>query len=386
MCLKQQSVYQKLFGVLVLLFLSVSCGKETKKETATNTKQAPAKVEPTKVIPISKLETELLKKFIKQEIEDTTEGEPTINLKEYPYSVDFYVEGDSHTVYFSIIASDDFNDDGITDYIVDRTSEGMLGGNVNSNSEFIYVIMKDESNIAEQHSVLTYAPFSYNILDELEYKDGKIKIGATKNFRTYMTNEGETTDLVFEYQNGNLYEESYLSKCKLAELEDKVIFKPIAGVTKRSRSIEMHNYTETIEETYSLKDTIIHAGLSGCDNRLFEYRIIIPSTKSKNRNAAFVKQTLIAKLQFLAENTLFPEDIEPLVDYLAENEIKKNEFVVDENLYCHFYVDKDVTTTLSITVNVERRDNPYQIENWDITTRNKLPKEEGLEEGSEEEE
>lgn len=374
MNLKLPLMLGKLFGCVVMLLLCFSCKKEVEKTTVTNVKQDRVKkVEPVKTIPISTQETELLKKLINREIADTTEGEPSINLKEYPYSVHFYVEGDSHTVYFSIEASDDFNDDGVTDYIVSRISEGMLGGNVNSNSHFIFIIMKDENIIAEEHSVLTYAPFSYNILDEPKYKAKKFKITAVKNFRTYMSDDEASANLVFVYRDGNLYEASYLSKCKLAELENKIIFKPIANVTKRFRSIEMHNYTETIEETYQSKDTIIHAGLSGCDNPNLEFDIVIPATENQIHDVGFIKNATVALLRFLAAKTQFEWDINPVIQYYYDNKVTDEEIVTDDNLVFRVFVRKEdydkKEKRLSININIERRNNPNQIENWEITTR-----------------
>ena len=155
-----------------------------------------------------------------------------IDLKNH--SVRFDNDGDSYEVTFSKLASQDFNDDGIVDFIVEKDSEGALGGNANSNAEIIYLILDAKQNIKERHHILLYAPFSYNILENISFENGKLKATATQNFRTYSSGSGEdlqTTDLSFIYKDSNVYEESYLSQCKLGQWKNKKILKsPIESV------------------------------------------------------------------------------------------------------------------------------------------------------------
>jgi hypothetical protein len=126
-------------------------------------------------------------------------------------------------VTFHKIASDDFNNDGITDYIVERDSEGMLGGNANTNSQILYVIMGKNNTISEKHEIFMSAPFSYNILDGVSYEEGKLKASAIQNYRAYSVSADslQSTELSFTYRDGNVYEESYLTGCALGKWKKK---------------------------------------------------------------------------------------------------------------------------------------------------------------------
>ena len=142
----------------------------------------------------------------------------------------------------------------------------MLGDSANTNQEYLFYIMKDDVTALQTHSILGYAPFSYNIIDRAKFNNNKFEVDITQNYRTYMNEDLDSTSLSFIYTNGNVYEESYLSKCALAQLKSKTIFKEVPHVTKRERTIDMHNYTELIEEGYENEETTITANLSGCDN------------------------------------------------------------------------------------------------------------------------
>ncbi len=367
---------KKFILCISLLSLIISCQQEAKKKVAIPKKQTKQIAEVKKVIPISKEETELLKKLMKEEYERYKENEGTyLDFKEYPYSLTIVDEaGSGSTKYYSILAAEDLNNDDIKDYIVTKSSDGMAG------SYFMFVIMKDKSNIKETHEVLEYAPFSYNNLEKTEYKAKKIKTTAWKNPRAYSSysvekDANDSINLVFSYRNGNLYEDSYLSKCKLAKLESKTIFNDIPNISRRERSIDIHNYTETISETYLTKDTLINADLSGCDNPKFEFGITFPADKSQITEIDYFKNATVSFLTFLAENTQFPQDINPIIEYYSNNKITEKEINIDDNLTFSVWARKQnydkKEGTMSIRINIERRNNPNQIENWEITTRQK---------------
>ncbi|MBW1654677.1 hypothetical protein [Flavobacterium quisquiliarum] len=355
----------------LFLTLFISCKQEAPKQTKVPKKHT-EKTEVKKPIPISAEEFNLLKKLMTDEYEIYKANEGTrMDLREYPFALSITDEAESRsTIYYSILAKDDFNNDGITDYVVSESSDSMAG------SRFVFVIMKDKRNIEEQHDVLEYAPFSYNNLDETKYNSKKITTVATKNWRTYDVTEdenNESANLVFSYQNGNLYEESYLTKCKLAKLESKTIFNSIPNISRRERSIDIHNYTETISETYKVKDTLIHADLSGCDNPLFEFEFTIPVAKEQLSNPDFFKHQVVSALTFLAKNTQFSNDINPIIAYYEENEITEEQTTIDHNLLFNVFARKEdynrKKKTFSIRINIERRYNAHQAENWEIATR-----------------
>jgi hypothetical protein len=364
---------KQLFIFTFLVTLVISCQKEPKKKISVSVKHSEKIVEVKKAIPISKEETELLKQLMNEEFERYKANEGTyMNLNEYPYALTITDEAESRsTVYYSILASDDLNNDDITDYVVIKSSDGMAG------SYFVFVIMKDKVNIKKTHEVLEYAPFSYNNLDQTEYKAKKIKAIAMKNPRAYNNNEEtyESVNLTFEYRNDNLYEDSYLSKCKLAKLESKTIFNPIPNISRRERSIDIHNYTETISETYQTKDTLIHADLSGCDNPKFEFDITIPVKKNQINEVNFFKKKTVSVLTFLANKTQFSDEINPIIEYYNDNTLTEKEITIDDNLVFDVLARKQdynqKTGQMLIRINIERRNNPNQIENWETTTRKK---------------
>lgn len=371
-----KSVYLQSKKTILLAFIVVafSCKKEVKAVHKVSKKDTVSAVEPEekKVIP-TETESNFLKKLINEEVGSQKYKE--MQISESPYYVDFANDGDAYKVSFSIFEKLDFNNDGIIDYVIHRSSDGMLGGNANTNDEFVFYIMKDEINAKESHSILGYAPFSYNIIDEADFVGNKFKIKVTQNFRTYSGEDLKSTSLSFIYKNENLYEESYLSSCKLAKLKSKTIFNDIPEVEKRTRSIEMHNYTETIEEIYKKNDTIITANVGGCDNLELDFTTYYKVEADKINDTEFKKETALQLLNFLSENTQFSNEINVAINYYQNNALD-NEFIKKIKGYgFRVLIDKSDNRKgeLRFLVQIEKIDNPYQTENWLIATRNKKP-------------
>jgi hypothetical protein len=360
--------------LLAFVFLAFSCKKEVKAVHKKSTKDTVSAVEPEeeKVI-LTEIESKFLKRLINEEIGEQKYQE--MQISESPYYVSFANDGDPYTVSFSIFEKGDFNNDGITDYVVNRSSEGMLGGNANTNQDFVFYIMKDEIKEKESHSILGYAPFSYNIIDEANFVGNKFKIKVTQNFRTYSSSveDLKSTSLSFLYKNSNLYEESYLSSCKLAKLKSKTIFNDIPAVEKRTRSIEMHNYTETILEIYKKNDTIINASVGGCDNLALEFNAFYKVEPDKINDTEFKKAAALQLLEFLAGNTQFSKEINVAINYYQNNAItdKYIEKIKGYGFGIFFQKRDQDKEELRISIQIDKIDNPYQKENWEITTRNK---------------
>ena len=361
--------------LLLLALLVFSCKDEVKPKHKRALKKEVKVVEPVEeegeILP--EIQSNFLKKLIKEEIGNQKYDQ--LKTERSPYSVHFPVEGDSYSVSFSIMHQADFNNDGIMDYVVSRDSEGMLGGNANSNNTFIYYIMKDEINYKEQHSILGYAPFSYNIIDEAKFDGDIFKIKATQNFRTYSSSVEnlKSASFSFKYQNENLYEESYLTDCEMAKLESKTIFKDIPNVTKRIRSIEMHNYAETIEEVYEKNDTLILAELSGCDNLSLSFDTDYKVSKSQMNDKKFRKETAFKLLNFLAENTQFSDEMNVMLEYFETHPILDKGPGDYQGYDFRILIQKEdeKKNILRFLVQIDKITNPYQTENWDIATRNK---------------
>lgn len=361
----------KIIKLLTIFTLLVSCKNEEKPIEKAKIKKPILVEQPIEIISDSEIECNFLKNLLKQEIGNQSYKE--LQVTELPYFVEFDNDGDSYTVYFSVVEKQDFNQDGIIDYIVNRTSEGMLGGNSNTNKSYIYYIMKDAINENEKHEILGYAPFSYNIIDKAEFKNNKFYASITQNYRTYIdVNNLQSTDLSFIYKNGNVYEESYLSKCKLAQLKSKTIFLNMPEVAKRTRSIDMHNYTETIDEIYKNKDTIIRASLSGCDNLDLSFETDYKLSSAQTNDDVYKKRFALKLLRSLSKTTQFSKDVSIVYDYYRDNEIT-NEFNESINGY-QFRVLIDTLedkTRGRFLINISKINNPEQGENWEITTRKK---------------
>lgn len=284
------------------------------------------------------------------------------------HSVSFSNDDDPYSVSFSKIASEDLNKDGVRDYIIYRESEGMLGGNMHTNSEIKYLIMGADNQILQKHEITAYAPFSYNILEDIDYKNGKLKANAIQNFRTYFPEEGEelkSTNLSFIYTNGNVYEESYLSDCELAKWKNKRLFKGNSEVTK---TIDGHNYTETIIERYHSGEFEVSVEFSGCDNLSLVLETSIRLHGNKKKEIADKRNQF---LEFLKKyTTRISEELEIIQQYCLEHELT-NEYTELDNLSFNLYTEQEKGKTIFRLI-INQKKNPEQTENWEITTRLKM--------------
>lgn len=348
-----------LLPVLALVLFSCK-GKENKKpeekkDSLTAVKAIP-EAEPQK-------DFDILKVLLDAEVGDEKPEE--IDYKNY--NVSFNNDGDSYNVIFHKIASDDFNNDGITDYIIERNSEGMLGGNANTNSEIIYIIMGKDHKISQRHEIQESAPFSYNILDGITYEGGKLKATAQQNYRSYNkpVDSLESTELSFVYKDGNVFEESYLTSCALAQWKDKKIFK---SGSEHIRSIDRHNYTETIEEKYIAKDFKASAELSGCDNLVI---IFEGNYKTADTSLKSIGERSKQFLSFLAKNTnaYLQKDLSAIQNYYLTHKISEDEVKVG-NLSFYIFSNKN-KGELNFRLVMTKESNPKENENWEIVTRAK---------------
>ncbi|WP_163318923.1 hypothetical protein [Dysgonomonas sp. 520] len=332
-------------------------------------------------INLSAQQTDEEKRFINELLvdEDTGEYEDVeLNMLDIPYCINIGEDVERFSVCMHMLAHEDLNGDGIEDYVIWRVSEGMLGGNANTNNEYIYYIMKDDRTIDKKYSVLGYAPFSYNILDEMEYKDGKLKGVATQNFRTYYNEDGElkSTPVSFLYKDGNLYEESYLNKCEMGKMKDKTIFKSDLPNVERDRNIDMHDYTEYSSEKCVKGDTLVTASLSGCDNLSLSFELTLYNFPHQAQTKEFYQQKILDLIGFLRNNTRYKSTLQKVADNYKKQTYKDNEEKTGT-------LDNKWTYTLSkfqynskrkafqFRLSVGNMVNPNQTENWEITSRKK---------------
>lgn len=345
--------------LLLLSFILFACGGEGKSKSVAEKKKVIPKEKELKAAP-QKKEFDILRFLLLEE----AKSEKGVNIDYKNYSVSFKNDGDHYEVSFSRIAAEDFNKDGLTDYIVWRNSEGMLGGSGNTNSSIFYLLMDQSDHIAQRHEILTYAPFSYNILGNIDYKNGKLKATATQNFRTYAPEDGgelQSTDLSFVYKNGNVYEESYLADCELAKWKNKRLF---SGNSKVNRSIDMHNYTETVFEKYTSGEFEVSAEYSGCDNLTL---ILERSFSYRGKDQKYLAEKRNSFLEFLKKNTTLSKEFEAIQNYCLENEAPEE--MTEVGNISFIFQTKQEKGKVTFRLIIEELKNPDQSENWEITTR-----------------
>lgn len=343
---------------VLALFSVVSCSRKEKTESF---KQPDLTPKDTVAAKNTDHNFDILKFLLDKEI--GSENPEKVDYKNY--SVSFDNDGDSYSVYFSKIATEDFNKDGIQDYIIERNSEGMLGGSANTESEIIYAIMGKDNKVQRKHTILTYAPFSYNTLDDIVYKDGILKADATQNSRTYYKppQELESTELSFVYKNENVYEESYLSNCELAKWKDK---KVLNNVSESFRTIEMHNYTEVLNEKLTTDNFECTVEVSGCDN----LSLIAEGTyKMSDLSEKNIDSKRKQFLDFLVKNTSLSEDFKMVQNHYLTDDLSE-EYIKKGFLSFKLFTDKG-KGKVHFRLVLDKNTNSNQTENWEITTRKK---------------
>lgn len=345
--------------IVIIALVLFSCkGKEDNKPEVKKDSLAAVK-------PI--LNTESQKDFdiLKVLLDEEVKSEKPKEIDYKNYTVSFKNDEDPYSVTLQKIASEDFNNDGITDYIIERNSEGMLGGNSNTNSEILYIIMGKDNKISQRHEILEYAPFSYNIINGLSYENGKLKTAATQNYRSYSkpVDSLESTELSFVYKDGNVYEESYLTSCNLAKWKDKKVFK---SASEHKRSIDIHNYTETVEEKYTSDKFEATAELSGCDNLVAVFEGTYKTTDLSSKSIVEKRKQF---LDFLVKNTNLQKDLSMIQTYYLTHQ-SSEEYAETGNLYFKIFTTKD-KGKIEFRLVMNTTDNPKQNENWEVTTRAK---------------
>lgn len=326
-----------------------------------------------------------LEQLIEQESNET--DDVTISIEEDEATIDIAEEGDPWSVSFKILDHADFNNDSIKDYLISRTSSGMLGGNVKSNSQIIYYIMSDDDQINKEYEILTYAPFSYNIGDSIGYdKDKKLlTINFTQNFRTYYKEDGDLQETIkhFKYIDHNVYELSYIRDCELGKMTNKNIFKDDLQNVKRSLSIDMHNYTEQSNEFFENDTLKIDAGISGCDNFELDFIVQIKNDGSQNYTKNLISHPIFNNrvyeaLSFLYESTRYKSLLKKVIDSYNQEAAKKQTnirdgiAIGDDWTYRLSPSSENTANQIQFRLRITQIKNNFQNENWDITTRRKF--------------
>ncbi|MBZ4187990.1 hypothetical protein [Niabella beijingensis] len=293
-----------------------------------------------------------------------------LNLDSLPFSIALEDEGMPYSVYYSIVAREDLNGDRIPDYIIRRESEGMLGGSAQTNGQLDYYIMKDSLQYGQHHSILTYAPFSYNIISDYRFDKGILTVSLSKNFRNYPdANETAPRDFHFVYKEGNLYETSYLTNCVLGGRKDKSIFNNGPVTVIRKRSIDEHNFTETLEEKMSAGDTSITACLAGCDNTELYFEVGMKHSNMDTSSALAKKELLLTVLRSLAGSTRFGTELTRLAQFYEANDYREGGTDADDRLSGTNWIQRRSDGTLLVRIGIAITENEKQGDNWEVLNR-----------------
>lgn len=323
-------------------------------------------------------EKAFIKNLIRAEYGGDMQVVSSINLDESPYSVTLGEEGNQYIVSFYIISHKDLNGDGVDDYLIYRISEGMLGGNANTNNQYIFYIMKNDWEIYRTYEILGYAPFSYHIIENAAFEDNQLKIDIIQNFRTYSVDfeNLKTTSLTFEYKDNNLYEISYLTDCEMGKMKDKRIFKAEVEDVERELNIDMNNYTETCQEKLESDDVTINAWLSGCDNLTLAFSSVVKIHDQVKLTNTLYRKYLLDFLRFTKDNTRYSSLIGKILENYESVEDRPNadidmKFDGTWSVHISALEHNENANTLRIFMTIENIINHNQEDNWDITVRRK---------------
>lgn len=194
------------------------------------------------------------------------------------------------------LMTQDFNRDGIKDIVLEIESSGPLGGSVTTNSAVHYLLLDKNNRVIHDHEVLLYAPFSEHIV-EYDVKGNRIHYTAAPNYRSHPEayDNGEliepTINFDINWIKGIPVSTYYQDNCQLSEETDKQIFTTARGV-KRIVTIDIHEYTQVVEEKLQINNMQVSAELDGCDAKRVSFSI----QPSKGHNLpvlADILQTLI---------------------------------------------------------------------------------------------
>ena len=194
------------------------------------------------------------------------------------------------------LMTQDFNRDGIKDIVLEIESSGPLGGSVTTNSAVHYLLLDKSNRVINEHEVLLYAPFSEHIV-EYEVKGNRIHYAAVPNYRSHPEayDNGELIEPTISFDinwiKGVPISTYYRENCQLSEETDKRIFANAPSV-KRIATIDIHDYTQLVEEKLHINNMQVSAELGGCDTKSVRFSIQ-PSAGHNLPVLADILQTLI---------------------------------------------------------------------------------------------
>lgn len=244
---------------------------------------------------------------------------------------------------------DDFNQDGIEDIALEVESMGPLGGSVFTNSSVNYLILNNNKSIAREYEILLYAPFSEHIV---EYKTAgkQIHYSAIPNYRAHPEayEDGEliepSIDFEIEWSNGVPVSSYYKANCKLADNKiNKQIF-TTANTVERTTQIDIHEYTQIIEEKTQMGNLEVTSEMSGCNERMISFYIKASSDKAL--------PVLSEVIQALLNQTHYNKQLSDLLDLDKQSKLVFGDVrTLDDNWSGQIHINREKTNA-SIQINL----------------------------------
>lgn len=194
------------------------------------------------------------------------------------------------------LIAQDFNRDGVKDVALEIRSSGPMGGSATTNSAVHYLLLDKANRIIEDHQILLYAPFSEHIV-EYEVEDNRVRYRAVPNYRSHPEayNNGGLIEPTIEFDinwiKGFPVSTYYRDNCQLSEETDKQIFTTTRGV-KRTVTINIHDYTQVVEENLRIRNVQVSAQLRGCNHKRVSF-VFQPNKGSNLPVLADILQTII---------------------------------------------------------------------------------------------
>lgn len=261
-------------------------------------------------------------------------------------------DGEAQSMKYSVrlipILKQDFNQDGIEDIALEIESMGPLGGSVYTNSAVHYLLLDKNNRITNQHQILLYAPFSEHIV-EYALEGTRIYYSAIPNYRAHPEayENGSLIDLPLEFEinwlKGAPISSYYQDNCQLAGIKNKALLKPNRGVT-RSIGVDMHQYTQVIEEKMAIADLLVTADLNGCNERQVLFFIESKAGKSL--------PVLADVLQALLSKTYYNKQLRELLELDKQSQLVFGEVMALEGSWSgQIHINRDVDNS-SIQINL----------------------------------
>lgn len=227
----------------------------------------------------------------------------------------------------------DFDKDGEKDLLLHISIENKDSDTDISDDEYVAVIMKN-GKISETHSIPGGGESAEGTLEINKVDKGLI-------YATYAENPNNSINsryaplqkiaLTFEYQNGQMTEQSY-ARCPLADMDKRVFNYDTPYIVKRDAVLNEHYENEQIETLYfESKEDYITASFYGCKNIYIDFSYDIPYTASLEQNGAAREEALINLLRFLQENTRFTSVLSLLIKKVENTDefTETNEALLD---------------------------------------------------------